>query len=131
MKRVLGILNVLNGLILVFFVLRMFGFISIAPQFTMMHLIVVVLAIYGLRIFIESQYDVSDGVKENRIARMSYYLGTAALCIGVLFKIMLWPLAGFLVLIGSFGVLMSYVIGLILPADLKTRTRNEEILDDL
>lgn len=131
MKTFLNILNLLNALILVLFVLWMFDFISLFPGFSMFHLLVIVLAIYGLKTFIEIKFDIHDPIKENRIARVSYYLGTAALCIGIMFRIMHWPLAGILILIGALGVLFSSVIRLILPADETSKLRNDEILDDL
>ena len=72
-----------------------------------------------------------EAVRENQVTKKVFYIGAGALAIGILFRVMHWPFAQFLIIGGALVILLSYVLGLFLPTSKITREVNDDILDDV
>jgi hypothetical protein len=130
-RVLLRLINVLNGILLVLFVLKLTHLVTWLSFFTIFHLLIAVIALYGLKILIEVRTNAKETVRENPITKMVFYIGSGALLFGILFRVMHWPFSLFLIVAGSIVILLSYVLGLLLPPGEIVRKTDDEILDDI
>lgn len=128
-KLIWKIVNSLNGIPLILYLFTTLHW-PLFYRFTLVHIIIMIAIIYGLKSWIEIKFDIRNLIKKNMMTKMINYIGGGFLLIGVLFKIMHWPFANISMLIGMMGVLVSYVLIFFIEESELTKS-NPDILDDI
>ena len=127
-RLILQILNLLNGVLLSIYLIKIMGWSAIFNPIKLFHLIIGAFIIYGLKSFIEVNYNTKDPVKTNRYVNAVFFVGAGLFILGIAFKVMHWPFSSLLLIIGVFITISSFVFSFFAPET--EDSKNEEILDD-
>lgn len=128
-RLIIKILNLVNAVLMIAFMLKSLHVVSFLGHIKIYHMAIAVLAVYGLKSWIELANKVGDPVKENKITNMVFNVGFAILVGGITFKIMHWPYDVLMLITGSVMVFLANVLSFVL--DSNTVETDPEILDDL
>ena len=124
------IINSLNGVPILLYLFTLMHW-PVFYRFTVVHIIIMVAVIYGLKSWIEVKYNMSSPIKNNKTIKMMYFISGALVLFGFLFRVLHWPFSNSLLIIGFSGVIISF-IAVFFVDDLNTlKTSNPEILDDI
>ncbi len=128
-KLLLKILNLFDGILVAAYLAKIMHWFAFLRPVTVVHLIILVFIIYGIKSWVEVKYNLTNPIKTNRVTRVVYYLGVSIFIFGMMFKIMHWPFSAMLLITGtitiSTGLILSFVI------EDETKESNPEILDDI
>lgn len=127
-RLIIKILNLLNGALLVIFMLKLLHMAAFLNSIKVYHLAIAVAVVYGLKSWIEISNKVGDPVKENKVTNMLFNVGFAIIVIGILFQVMHWPYRVVFYLLGASTVLLAYILSFVL--DPTVQESDPEILDD-
>ena len=84
------IINSLNGFPILLYLFTLMHW-PVFYRFTMVHIIIMIAVIYGLKSWAEVKYNISSPIKNNKIIKMMYFISGALVLIGFLFRVLHWP----------------------------------------
>lgn len=128
-KLILQNLNLLNGALLSIYLIKIMGWSALFNPIKLMHLIVGAFIIYGLKSWVEIKTNTKDPIKSNKTVYSVFIFGSALFLAGIVFKMMYWPLANFLLIGGVFIACSSFILSFF-----ATDTHNDpntDIIDNL
>jgi len=128
-KLILQILNLGNALLLSIYLLKIMGWSTIFNPVKLLHLIIGGFAIYGLKSWIEVKTNTKDPIRTNKTVFFVFSIGSAMFIIGLAFKIMHWPMASVLLILGVAIACFSFILSFFVP-ETEDKT-NSDILDDI
>ena len=124
------IINSLNGFPILLYLFTLMHW-PVFYRFTMVHIIIMIAVIYGLKSWAEVKYNISSPIKNNKIIKMMYFISGALVLIGFLFRVLHWPFSNSLLIIGFSGVIISFIALFFVDNLNELKTANPEILDDI
>lgn len=129
-KLIWNLINSLNGVLLFAYLSKIMHWFSFLIDIKIIHIFFAAIAVYVLRSWLEVKYNIKSPIKSNRVTKMIYFIGAGVFVLGILFKIMHWPFAGIMLVLGVLILVSSFVVSFFYVAD-EDETTNPEILDDI
>ena len=128
-KLIWKIVNSLNGIILILYLFMVLHW-PLFYRFTLVHIIIMVAIVYGLKSWIELKSNINNPIKSNKSTKLLYFIGGGIFTLGILFKIMHWPGGSISLLVGVIILNISFIYVFFVNDTNKTRQSNPDILDD-
>jgi len=129
-KLIWKIMNLLYGIPLVIYLFTVLHW-PLFYRFKIVHIIIMIAIIYGIKSWIEIKFNMPNLIRQKRITKSINYIGGGILFVGILFKIMHWPFASILLLLGAVLTLCSFILIFFIDDFNNSKQPNPEILDDI
>ena len=127
-KLILQIMNLLNGILLSIYLVKVMGWSSFFNSVKLFHLIILAFIIYGIKSWIEVKFNIKDPVRTNRLISTVFFIGSGLFILGVAFKVQYWPYANLLLISGVFVVCSTFVLSFFVNED--NQTKNDDVIDN-
>jgi len=129
-KLIWNLINSLNGVLLLVYLFKIMHWFSFLGSIQIIHIFIAAIVVYGIRSWLEVKYNIKSPIKSNKITKTIYFLGAGIFVLGFLFKIMHWPFAGVMLILGVLILVSSFIISFFYVAG-EEGTIDSEILDDI
>ncbi len=127
-KLILQILNLLNGILLSVYLVKIMGWSTTFNPVKLIHIIIGAFIVFGIKSWIEVKTNTKDPIKSNKYVNGVFFVGSGMFILGVAFKLMYWPAQDILLVLGVFITCSSFVLSFFAPDSEKAE--NEDIIDD-
>jgi len=104
------IVNSLLGVLLLLYVFNVMHWFVFMKSIENIHIGFLAIIIYLIRYWVEVKYELENLIKNNKLTKMIYYLSTGLFVIGILAKIMHWSFDDISMIIGTVGILTSFIL---------------------
>jgi len=109
-KLIWKIVNSLLGILLLMYVFNVMHWFVFMKSIQNIHIAIVAVIVYLIRYWIEVRYEIGNLIKNNKLTKMIYYLSAGLFVIGVLAKVMHWSFDDISMIIGTVGILTSFIL---------------------